>query len=376
MAVSRAFYRHAAYISSLSIVCPDNYSTYEEKLKQIYSTVKEFQELQTFIVKVGRPKDEPASWARCMRYAEIGDSVEKFMFMAAKSRDFSELDNALTRSEYGRDFDKIIMHMKLELYSLKRQEQKFITVLQLIKKAFFKHGKSNTLKSCVTAITFCATESQADLQDSAQNKLKELEDELVLKLRSARKQAGVSDDEYSLTVNLRRLYQLQLSKFVSSETLFSDMLGLTKDFSNLDDEVIHVVLLNMFLHIAWSLRSIDSEHPSEAATISLLPKRDNLMNQLEYFADSVLESWEQGTPRIMLCCTICTILSDVWSFFSEAKLSSTKLQNLGFFPSENMLKKFWKLCDYRLNAVDDDEDVQSESDCDEQEETEERKRFA
>ena len=58
---------------------------------------------------------------------------------------------------------EIIMHMKLELYSLKRQEQNFITVLQLIKEAFFKHGEANTLKSCVKEITFCATESQADL---------------------------------------------------------------------------------------------------------------------------------------------------------------------------------------------------------------------
>jgi cohesin complex subunit SA-1/2 len=70
------------------------------------------------------------------------------------------------------------------------------------------------------------------LQDSAQNKLKELEDELVLKLRSAIKQEGVSEDEYSLTVNLRRLYQLQSSKFVSSETLFSDMFGLIKNSAN------------------------------------------------------------------------------------------------------------------------------------------------
>eukprot|EP01018_Ginkgo_biloba_P033259 Gb_16771 [translate_table: standard] len=100
MAVSQAFYRHAVCISSLSIVCPDNYSTYEEKLKKIYSMVKEFRQLQTLIVRVGRPKDEPASWARCMRYAEIGASVEKFMFMAAKSGDFSELDYALSCSEW------------------------------------------------------------------------------------------------------------------------------------------------------------------------------------------------------------------------------------------------------------------------------------
>jgi len=108
MAVSPAFFRHATCISSLSIDCPDNYSSYEEKLKKIYSMVKEFQESQTLVVRVGRPKDEPALYARCTRYAEIGASVEKFLCMAAKSGDFSELDNALTRSEYGSDFDRAV----------------------------------------------------------------------------------------------------------------------------------------------------------------------------------------------------------------------------------------------------------------------------
>ncbi|KAH9313099.1 hypothetical protein KI387_028134, partial [Taxus chinensis] len=249
---------------------------------------------------------------------------------------------------------EIIMHLKLELYSLKRQEQNFMNALQLIKDAFFKHGEESTLKSCIKALTFCASESQADLQDSAQHKLKELEDELVLKLRSAIKQAGASEDEYSLTVNLRRLYQLQLLKFVSSETLFTDVLGLVKDFNNLDDEVIQLVLMNMYLHIAWSLRSIEIDNPSEEASVSLLSKRDNLISQLEYFTDNVLESWEQGAARSALTCTICIILADVWSLFSEARLKSTKLQNLGFCPTDAMLKKFWKLCDYRLNAADDD----------------------
>ena len=54
--------------------------------------VKAFKFLNSLVVRVGQPKEEPPSWARCMRYAEIGSSVEKFVFMAAKSGDFSELD--------------------------------------------------------------------------------------------------------------------------------------------------------------------------------------------------------------------------------------------------------------------------------------------
>lgn len=41
------------------------------------------------------------------------------------------------------------------------------------------------------AITFCSTDSQAELQDFAQNKLKELEDELIAKLMSAIKDVTV-----------------------------------------------------------------------------------------------------------------------------------------------------------------------------------------
>eukprot|EP00252_Welwitschia_mirabilis_P020326 TRINITY_DN4955_c0_g2_i1.p1 TRINITY_DN4955_c0_g2~~TRINITY_DN4955_c0_g2_i1.p1 ORF type:complete len:753 (-),score=175.27 TRINITY_DN4955_c0_g2_i1:264-2498(-) len=255
---------------------------------------------------------------------------------------------------------EIITHMNLELFSLKRQEQSFITVLQLIKDAFFKHGKENALKSCVKALIFCATESQADLQDSAQSKLKELEDELVIKLRSAIKQAGVTEDEYALVVNLRRLHQLQLLKFVSNEVLFSDMLGVVKDFSNIDDEVISLVLINMYLHVLWSFRSIQSENPSEAATDSLFSKCESLMNQLNYFTDNVLECWEQGTARHKLTSTVCVLLSDLWSFLSKVSPVTSRPQNMSFSPNDTLVKKFWQLTEWCLKTsanVDDEEDM-------------------
>ncbi|KAJ7537731.1 hypothetical protein O6H91_11G019200 [Diphasiastrum complanatum] len=95
MAVSKYLKQHSARVSSLSIECPGQFPSYEDKLEKIYSMVKEFHSLESLIVRVGQPKDEPPSWASCMRYAEIGTSVEKFMFMAAKSGEFSELDIAV-----------------------------------------------------------------------------------------------------------------------------------------------------------------------------------------------------------------------------------------------------------------------------------------
>ncbi|XVF80965.1 hypothetical protein PTKIN_Ptkin15bG0118200 [Pterospermum kingtungense] len=118
---------------------------------------------------------------------------------------------------------EIILYMNLELYSLKRQEQNFRTIFQPMKDAFFKHGEKNALRSCVQAIKFCSTESQVKLQDFARDKLKELEDKLIDKLKSTIKKVIDGEDGYFLLVNLERLYELQLSRPVSIEDLYEDV---------------------------------------------------------------------------------------------------------------------------------------------------------
>ncbi|XVF72517.1 hypothetical protein PTKIN_Ptkin12aG0127600 [Pterospermum kingtungense] len=252
---------------------------------------------------------------------------------------------------------EIILYMNLELYSLKRQEQNFRTTLQLIKDAFFKHGEKDSLRSCVKAIKFCSTESRGELQDFSRNKLKELEDELIDKLKSAIKEVINGEDEYSLLVNLKRLYELQLSRPVSIEDLYEDCITILHSFRNLDDEVVSFLLLNMYLDVAWSLHSIiSSETVSEGSLSSLLSKRDTLLEELEYFLNAPSEVMEGGKSGNQLACRVCTILADVWGLFRKTIFLSTKLERLGYFPDAPILQKFWRLCEQQLKISDDTED--------------------
>ncbi|KAH0747453.1 hypothetical protein KY285_009110 [Solanum tuberosum] len=85
---------------------------------------------------------------------------------------------------------EIIVHMNLERNSLKRQDQNFTSAVLLKKKAFLKHGVKEALRSCVKALNFfCATVSCGE-QDFALNKFKGIEDELVIKLKSALKEVA------------------------------------------------------------------------------------------------------------------------------------------------------------------------------------------
>ncbi|XP_068337551.1 sister-chromatid cohesion protein 3 isoform X1 [Pyrus communis] len=250
---------------------------------------------------------------------------------------------------------EIIVHMNLELYSLKRQEQNFKTVLQLIKEAFFKHGEREALRSCVNAINLCSTESQGELKDFARNTLKELQDELIAKLKSAMKEVADGGDEYPLLVNLKRLYELQLTRAVSTDTLYEDLVSTLQSHTSRDHEVISFLLLNMSLHLEWSLQSIiTSETVSEASLSSLLVKRNSLSQQLEYFLNSPPEL--EGNPANQLACRVCILLSELWFMFRKTLFASTNLERLGYHPDASILKKFWNLCVQQLSISDETED--------------------
>ncbi|XP_039160203.1 sister-chromatid cohesion protein 3 isoform X2 [Eucalyptus grandis] len=257
---------------------------------------------------------------------------------------------------------EIIVHMRLELYSLKRQEQSFKSILKLVKEAFFKHGEKDALRSCVKAINYCSAESQGELQDFARNQLKELEDELVAKVKSAIKEVEDGDDEYSLVVNLKRLYELQLLRAVNIGSLYEDFVRILGSFRDSNAEVASFLLLNMYLRVAWSLHSIvSSETVSRDSVTSLLHARNVLFEQLEYFlnepADGVV-----GRLGNQLACRVCAILAESWFLFRKTNFSATNLENLGYSPDASICQKFWKLCEQQLDITDEteDEDVDKE----------------
>ncbi|KAG2559025.1 hypothetical protein PVAP13_8NG075300 [Panicum virgatum] len=246
--------------------------------------------------------------------------------------------------------------LKLEMYSFKRQEKHFKAAIDLITDAFFKHGEKDALRSCIKAITFCCTDCQADLKDYAENKLKNLEDELVLKVKTAIKEVEAGDDEYSLLVNLKRLYELQLSKPVKNESLFDDMYRILSHLREMDNEVKSFLLLNMYLQVAWCLHAIDGENPSETSIDELFSKQSSLFDQLYYYLVVLPTYQKEGRSTTVLSCRVCIITAEMWCLFKKSKYSSTRLESLGYLPQVDMVQKFWKLCEQQLNISDETED--------------------
>nr|GEX95339.1 sister-chromatid cohesion protein 3 [Tanacetum cinerariifolium] len=238
------------------------------------------------------------------------------------------------------------------------QDHKFKAVLQLMKETFFEHGDKDALRFCVRAINYCSSGSPKGLKDYAQNKLKEVGDELVVKMKSAIIEVANGDDEYLLLVHMKRLYELQLTRPVQIEDLYADIIALLKNSRNIDDEVVVFLLLNMYLHVAWCLVSImnSSKSVSEESLSSLITKRNELHERLSYFLQILLEAQGKGTSRNLLACRVCTILAKLWCLFRKSLYTSSKVERLGYQPAISTLKNFWKLCEYQLDISDETED--------------------
>uniref|UniRef100_A0A0A9A2B4 Stromal antigen, putative n=1 Tax=Arundo donax TaxID=35708 RepID=A0A0A9A2B4_ARUDO len=250
----------------------------------------------------------------------------------------------------------LMIILKLEMYSYKRQEKNFKAAIDLIFDAFFKHGDKDTLRSCIKSITFCCIECQADLKDYAENKLKNLEDELVLKVKNAIKEVEAGDDEYSLLVNLKRLHELQLSKPVKDDGLFEDMYRILSHLREMDNEVKSFLLLNMHLQVAWCLHAIDGENPPDTSIDELLSKQSCLFEQLYYYLVVLPTYQREGRSTTVLSCRVCIITAEMWCLFKKSKYSSTRLESLGYLPQLDIVQKFWKLCEQQLNISDETED--------------------
>jgi len=72
-------------------------------------------------------------------------------------------------------------------------------------------------------------------------------------------------------------------------------------------QVIRLVLLNMFVHLAWALKSIDLDKPDDNSIKEVLRKRTIVTEQLQNILDTLLHSWQEDDARNILTCTVCLL---------------------------------------------------------------------
>ncbi|KAK6164775.1 hypothetical protein DH2020_001639 [Rehmannia glutinosa] len=262
---------------------------------------------------------------------------------------------------------EIVVHMNLERYSLKRQEQNggdeysllvnLKRVNELLFLRFFVYGSDTTLISTEKVISGITKNSEANFQNYKKSNLKGTFFVLIMSIKGVIYKKITLETEHTLIPNVKVLIHLLLKEAVHITDVFDDRANHLSPKRNKATEVQWFRLLLLYTIIAWCVGSdSDSSEVHIGIFIFSVGKRDALLEQLEYFLHNPSKFHGDGGCKNQLAYRVCGILADIWCLFKRTKFALTKLEILGYSPDEFIVEKYWKMCEQLLNVSDDAED--------------------
>lgn len=270
--------------------------------------------------------------------------------------------------------------LNLDVYSLKRQEAAFESLLRAVSEVLLKHVEPDAVAHCAGALVHCTQHGPHAIQELAHVRLKETAQELIASLSSAAdavlslseadlaeageayssmardsssavKPAEEDEDLFACRAALLRLHHLQLLTQMPSESsqLYTSLHKLLEAASGglpLGVPITELALLNTFTLLLWQLKAVQqnsasasaASSPSSAGTAASLRERVlTFCVQLE----SVFEA-SGNLPRLQDC--IFRIQADLFLVFSPDKLNGGLAEAAGYTPSEETMQQFWEHC--------------------------------
>ncbi|KAK9814838.1 hypothetical protein WJX72_012382 [[Myrmecia] bisecta] len=265
----------------------------------------------------------------------------------------------------------ILRDLKLDIFSLKRQEAGFEALLRVVADVQSKHVDREVVDECTKTLVYCAHEAPEALKDSAGLVLSETVDDLAKKLSKALArvdklqpaeladavaslaEAGADEDEdlFALRAALLRLLSLLRISDAGAQhdavrKTLHKLLQASAEGRNLGAPISELAAKGMVLLHGWSLAQLDPEEAEDedvdaAKAGSLGAALKQLVGQLNAMFDNAEEEALQDA--------LYYILADTYCIFNVNRLKDIALEAAGLSPSQEDLRRLWSHCETMLN---------------------------
>lgn len=247
----------------------------------------------------------------------------------------------------------IVPEMKLELYSLKRQENGLSSLLNVVLDIMFKHEELQVAQECIRTIAICAQEGPESIKEVARLSIRQCSEVVVKQFVAAAvaitQEDGDQEEELAALSDFRlalgRLKALQLFSSIasSSEVLYNYLNAALKSASSgtpMVPSIITALTSNMFLLLLWRLRGLNAEHADEDDLKHVSQKGNSFVKQLE-----LLLHHEDQEVRV----EACLVLSDMFLCFGADKLRGSSLEHACIDPTDAAVQSMWNIWEKTLS---------------------------
>lgn len=337
---------------SSALLCDDeSRKMSEEQATAMLSLMAACAKKATGIQLVGKEFGQKKSAAKNQK--EIWNSNKE----ALTASMIKSLPNIIRK--YQVDVEKIppMMHvvqtLNLDMFSLKRQEKTFYSLLNLVKESLLKHSAVDSISACVGALLYCAKEAPGDLKSECTQVVTECSVDLLNKLAKhsdellAMKDEELHVDEpdvFAFYASMVRLYEFQhqgydLCALEEAACCFAKLSKVLLDAAEgrpYMDQITQYLVVNIHDQLLWRLRGLRAE----SAEIKLM---NALKSDCELFIAS-LESLLGSDASAELKDTCYRALTDILLIFSLEKHRGSFLEPMGIQPLEGTMKVVWRHC--------------------------------
>lgn len=271
-------------------------------------------------------------------------------------------------------FARMIPFMKLDLFSLKRQESSFTKILDTLREVMFRHTDQDCILSCSKAISWCMTQGKSNTRDLARAVFTKAQDEassslskaieLITKLgddgvttltKEYLDSGGVEESEGLFTVkrsivHVSCLLESHPSFFNANDDLqtnLSTLLSFASDGWHFPAKIIFDAERSAFLLILSNLSTFESDQENKEQ-ISLV--KDNVSDLLCSIHGIIGAAKAKGWDDI--AALSAAVLSDLFTLFDIGNLPD-HLKELAYNPLDEDVDTFWNgienaICNHSL----------------------------
>ncbi|PRW20268.1 sister-chromatid cohesion 3 [Chlorella sorokiniana] len=259
----------------------------------------------------------------------------------------------------------LVPEMKLEVYSLKRQEKNFAGLAASVKDVFLKHADAQVAKECVAALAAAARSGPDSIKDAAQLALTECTDDVCQGLATAAaaleradkrrlaaataayERSGGEEESQQLFDARAALVRLQAllslapgGAAADDEEVYEGLHRLLESAAGgdpLPGAIVRPALLCQLLLLMWRLRHLEAGEFADTASVAdLSGKRDAFMAQLH--------SMLSGPSAQDIKDEAASALGDAFLVFSRSKAEGSPAAAACADPSDDQVHAFWEQC--------------------------------
>ena len=286
----------------------------------------------------------------------------------------NELDSLINKFQWdpmmGATLVRTVPLMMVDLYSLKKQDARFIKLMEIIRDVMFRHANHECVLACSRSLAFCTRTGKVNTKDIARAVFSKAGDQALCDLQAAVKLVGSKSNDQNGGISAMTTAYIESGGVEESQELFTmkralthvscilethpvsfgdlqvnlrtnlrEILTVAAEGTRFPPKVVFDAARSLFLLVIADVYLVDKDDPNSEKTAIALSNIKDAVSDLSCALQAIVLT-ATGCGWSDVAAVAAASLTDVFTVFNAETLPD-HLKDLGYTPLDEDIDVFW-----------------------------------